>query len=433
MHEVRLPKILFLTLEIASFYRNTFFNTNDLARLAERYASDLVRLRRDKTDYKFQDDTRAGGLRGNLSTLLTWQGFVKRGSKIVSTYTLGPDKRLVNAVCKGDIVLDRKNMTAHTNSETLRDLLAREARLLGIREEQAHIKQKLERTPAIPLKRVPDRFPKDSVVKSSTGQYYLRALLNNYVGSKGKVIQYSLVPLWEGKRFRSKNMHLLVVIPKEDDAWAEIYAVKSEELFNTKPMLLKVEVETKQCTDQHGNTYTLYPLEQAIREFSTEDENKQERLSHDWDALKTEYCEKDVAEEVRKEDEFSQFLRLFLAWRQGFKIDGKEVVDIASISSGGPDVELLYKGGTKERVELEHVWKSYLDHGHHTNSAFTGCWVFAEEKFDKDLIERLYGAHVEKHKDRLPSTFLCVENGEPKAWRIDWDTRVWNPVPLSFD
>ena len=86
MHKIELPKILFLALDIASFYRNNFFNTNDLAELSNRYKSDLVRLTVNKTDYKYLDDTRFGGLRGNFSTLLTWRGLVKRGSLIVNAY-----------------------------------------------------------------------------------------------------------------------------------------------------------------------------------------------------------------------------------------------------------------------------------------------------------------------------------------------------------
>jgi len=98
MHKVEIPKVLFLALDVAQFYRNSFFNTNDLAGLSNRYKGDLVRLRVAKKDYKYLDDTRFGGLRGNFSTLLTWRGLVKRGSTIVSTYSLGRDGRLVNAV-----------------------------------------------------------------------------------------------------------------------------------------------------------------------------------------------------------------------------------------------------------------------------------------------------------------------------------------------
>src|SRR3989344_8742202 len=101
MYEIKLPKILFLSLDIAGFYSNNFFNTNDLADLSNKYKSDLVRLKINKKDYKYLDDTRFGGLRGNFSTLLTLRGLVKRGSTIVNTYSLGRDDRLANAILKG--------------------------------------------------------------------------------------------------------------------------------------------------------------------------------------------------------------------------------------------------------------------------------------------------------------------------------------------
>ena len=59
MFKVEIPKILFLALDIASFYRNNFFNTNDLAELSNRYKSDLVRLKVNKKDYKYNMRVRA--------------------------------------------------------------------------------------------------------------------------------------------------------------------------------------------------------------------------------------------------------------------------------------------------------------------------------------------------------------------------------------
>ncbi|MBU4338455.1 hypothetical protein KKB43_03625 [Patescibacteria group bacterium] len=122
MYRVEIPKILFLALDIASFYRNSFFNTNDLAELSNRYKSDLVRQRIDKKDYKYLEDTRFGGLRGNFSTLLTWRGLVKRGSAIINSYSLGKDNRLVNAICNGKIILNREDLSACTNDGALKNL-----------------------------------------------------------------------------------------------------------------------------------------------------------------------------------------------------------------------------------------------------------------------------------------------------------------------
>jgi len=89
MYKVKIPKILFLALDIAKFYKRDFYNTNDLTELSNRYKSDLVRLRVDKTDYKYLNDTKFGGLRGNFSILVTWKGFVKRGSGIVNRCSIG--------------------------------------------------------------------------------------------------------------------------------------------------------------------------------------------------------------------------------------------------------------------------------------------------------------------------------------------------------
>jgi len=66
MLKVKIPKILFLALDSASFYRRSFYNTNDLVKLANKYKKDLVRQRVDKLDYKSLEDTKFGGLRENF-------------------------------------------------------------------------------------------------------------------------------------------------------------------------------------------------------------------------------------------------------------------------------------------------------------------------------------------------------------------------------
>ncbi|MEK7071746.1 MAG: hypothetical protein AAB959_00450, partial [Patescibacteria group bacterium] len=188
MFKIEIPKILFLALDVASFYRNSFFNTNDLAELSNRYKSDLVRLRVDKKDYKYLDDTRFGGLRGNFSTLLTWRGLVKRGSIIVNTYSLGRDNRLVNATCNGKIILNREDLAAYTNDQKLRKMLETEAWLLNIREAQAHVKVMLKKNPGIPLKRDNINFPKEAVFKSVNGQYFIRSLVNNFIDPNNNIL-----------------------------------------------------------------------------------------------------------------------------------------------------------------------------------------------------------------------------------------------------
>lgn len=393
MFKVEIPKILFLALDMASFYRNNFFNTNDLAELSNRYKSDLVRFKVYKKDYKYLDDTRFGGLRGNFSTLLTWQGLVKRGSNVVNTYSLGRDTRLVNAICNGEIILNREDLAAYTKDERLKKLLEIEAWLLNVRESQAHVKVMLEKNPSIPMRRDDINFPKEAVFKSTNGQYFIRSLVNNFIDSTDTILQFSIINLWEGKKFRKKNLHPLVVLPTKESPWGRgIYAIKNEDLFEHKPILLNVNLGTKHCEDKNRNTYKLYSLEEALAEFSKEDDNIENRLNYEWDSLKKQYCEQEVDYEVRKEDEFSNFLRLFLDWQRNFFIDGKEVVDIKVISSGGPDVELLFSGGTTQKIELEHSWNNYLDHGHQNNNAFNKVWVFSEEEFNLEKILKLFSA-----------------------------------------
>lgn len=434
MYKIKIPKILFLALDITGFYRNSFFNTNDLAILSNRYKKDLVRMRVDKKDYKYLDDTKFGGLRGNFSTLLTWRGLVRRGSGIVNTYSLGRDGRLVNAVCNGKIILNRKDLSAYTNDEKLKNILENEAWLLNVRENQAHVKVMLKNKSEVALKRDNINFPKKSVFKSSENQYFIRSLVNNFVDPNNKVLQFSIINLWEGTKFRKKNLHPLIVLPKRNNPWGEICAIKNEDLYTNKPLLLNINLSTKICTDKNGNIYKMYPLTEALKKFSKEDDNIEDRLNYKWEELKEEYCEEEVEEDVRKEDEFSNFLRLFLHWNHKFSIDGKDIADIRSISSGGPDVELLFLGGTIQKLELEHSWNSYLSHNHQTNPAFKNIWIFAEEKFDFPKILKLFDDEKRQNNDRIPDIFLCVdEDGSRHAYLIDWKNKTFKELKLLFE
>lgn len=430
--KVEIPKILYLALNIASFYRNNIFNTNDLAELSNRYKSDLVRQRIDKSDYKYLNDTRFGGLRGNFSTLLTWRGLVKRGSAIVNSYSLGRDNKLVNAVCNGKIILNHDDLAAYTNDEKLKTLLETESWLLNVRESQAHVKVMLERNKKLPLERDNINFPKEAVVKSKNGQIFIRSLVNNFTGSNNNILQYNIINLWEGKKFHKKNMHPLIVIPTKKNSWNEIYAIKNEDLYINKPILINVNIAKKTCKDKNGNSYQLYSFTDALKNFSKENENIDNRLKYDWNKLKLSYCEKEVDYEIRKEDEFSNFLRLFLNWNRNFSIDGKRVVDVKVISSGGPDVELIFKGGTTQKLELEHIWKSYLDHGHQNNSAFNNVWIFAEEKFEENKILKLYAEQKKINNNRIPDVFLCLDKNKRKAYRADWDKNNFKEIELTF-
>lgn len=433
MYKVKIPRILYLTLDVASFYRKTFFNTNDLVGLINKYKNDLVRSRADKKDYKYLDDTKFGGIRGNLSTLLTFKGLVKRDSRISNYYSIGRDDRLVNAVLNGQIILDGSDLTANTNDEKLKNLLEMESWMRGVRETQAHVKTKLKKDNSLPLTRDSDNFKKESIFRSDSGQIFIRSLINNFIDSSNNILQFSLANLWSGKKFKKKNIHPLLVIPTKDDSWSKIYAIKNEDLYANKPLLLNVNLEKKECSDVSGNKYQMYELADAVKYFSKEHENIENRLDYDWRELSLKYCEKEVEKEIRKEDEFSNFLRLFLEWNPKFSIGNKDVVDVRVISSGGADVELIFSGGTKQKLELEHDWKNYIDHGHNINSAFNNVWIFAEETLDEDKIIKTFYEQKLKNGIRIPDVFLGLnKKGERKAYRVNWGDKSFEELQLQF-
>lgn len=431
MYKINLQKTFFLALEISSYYNKSYFNTNDLVKLANQYKADLVRTRVDKKDYKFLDDTKFGGLRGNFSTLLTLKGFVKRGNKIIPFYSLGMDGRIVNAVNNGEIILDSSDLTANTANERLKDLLEREVFLSKVRENQAHIKVMLEKDSVkLGIKR-DNAFKKDSVVVSSTGQYFLRGLLNNFINNN--TIEYNLYNYWSGKKIIKKNMHLLISIPSKDNSWAELYAIKFEDLIKNKPMYLMVSVNTKKCIDRLGNIYNLYSLEQAKKEFSDGNANINERLIYKWRDLinKESSDEVEIQKEVKQQETWV-FIDKFLKFKKAFSVDGKDVVEYSMSSSGGCDVLLKYSGGTTQKLELEHDWKNYLDHRHHENNAWADAWLFAEQEWNPSLIIKLFKPLKAKHGNRIPDVFLCFEKEQRKAYKVNWDDESFEEVELKF-
>lgn len=213
-----------------------------------------------------------------------------------------------------------------------------------------------------------------------------------------------------------------------------MYAVKNEDLYKRKPLLLNVNLSTKVCEDENGNTYQLYPFLDALTEFSKENANIKNRLNYQWGSIKEKYCEREVDCEVRKEDEFSNFLRLFLNWQRHFFMGDKEVVDIRVISSAGPDVELVFAGGTIQKLELEHLWNNYLEHGHHTNNAFRKTWIFSEEVFDFPKILKLFSGQKFQNNDRIPDIFLSIDkSGRAHAYKIDWVNKQFTELGLRFE
>jgi len=434
MFKIELQKIFFLALEISSYYKKSYFNTNNLVKLANQYKSELVRTRADKKDYKYLDDTNFGGLRGNFSTLLTLKGFVKKGNRIVPYYSLGKDSRIINAISNGEIILKSSELSAYTKNEKLKNLLETEVWLSKVRESQAHIKVMLQKKSGeLGIERDHDNFKKDSVVKSVNNQYFIRSLLNNFVDNNNKFLEYNLLNYWIGKKILKKTMHVMLVLPTKDNPWDQIYCIKFEDLIENKPMFLVVSLENKKCFDRQGNNYEIYPLEEAISNFSDGDSNIEERFSYNWKNKSEQECsdEIEIQKDVKQQETWV-FIDKFLKMQKTFSIAGKDVVDFSISSSGGCDVLLKYSGGTTQKLELEHEWKNYINHKHHENNSWSNAWLFAEQEWDPNLILKLFKEEKKKNGDRIPDVFLCFEKGIRKAYKADWENSSFSEIDLTF-
>lgn len=426
---VKLPKILYLSLLVLQYTKlNGYTNTNDMAKMANSIAKGLVRTRKDKQDYKFLEDTNYGGLRGNFSTQMTLRGMIKRGSRYTAYYGIGANDRLLNAVIKGQIILDdHTSLIAHTKDKALSRLLEHESKLLTLRETQAHIKQYLEKNPDLPFERDTLNFPKIAVVKSkSRNCYFMRVLFNRFIDSDNSRIEYNLLNYWQGSSIRKHNMHILFVVPKmgdsdkKDDYWYKIKAIKFEDIIERKPLFIYYDAALDQCYDSNRNKLQSFDLEYAMDNFSLDNANIGQRLSYDWEETRSQFNtqENAVVGEV-KPTEFFVFLENFLKFSFQFNIDGKTVASLVESASGGPDVILTFTGGTKQPLELEHEWSHYIQHGHQNNKAFQGAWIYANEDWDFDRIKNIFYPEYLKGKI-VPDTFLFTDNGVKSARRVVW-------------
>lgn len=429
---VNLPKIMYLTLLISKTVKDKkYFNTNDLNIAANELQPELVRLRKDKEDYKFLDDTNFGGLRGNFSTVLTFKGIVKRGNRFIPFYSLGNSDRLFNAFHKGQIILDSKKMCAHTLHKDLAELLKKEIGNYTIRENQAHIKAFLEKNKDFPLERDSFYFPKIAVLKSKTNKYFLRILFNTFINDN--IIEYNMFDYFKGNKIKKKNINALFVIPTYKNSWNKFYAIDSKELIKNTPLFIYYNTKDKIFYDNNDNVYSYYTLDEALLKIPDFDENIEERLEYNWNIVRNSFV--DTYTETKtdiKEEEFSIFLKKFLNFKLTFSIYGKTVVDIFNTSSGGPDVILTYAGGTKQKVELEHKWENYIRHKHYTSLAWKDVWLYADDKWDFEKIVHIFKPYLSKYIDCIPKVFLCSNEhtNKKEAYEVNWSTFAYKKIEI---
>ena len=409
-----------------------YYNSNDLVKIANKIKPELVRLRKDKADYKYFDDTNHGGLRGNFSTALTLRGFIKKNNSYSPYYGIGKTDRLFNAYKNGEIILDTNENKAYTNNLELKKILEFEARNLSIRESQAHIKVFLNKNKDFPLVRDEDNFPKKCALKSNSNQYFLRVLFNTFISDK--VIEFNMLDYLSLRGVIQFNMHALFVVPSADDIWSEFYVIDSKEILSKGPLLMYFDKETKKFYDVNGNIYPSYSLEESLDIVSDQNGNIQERLNYDWNELRKNIVEDTIVERnVVEEDEFSVFLKDYLKWKKEFTIYGKRVVDLIVSSSGGADVILEFAGGTTQKLELEHKWNNYILHQHYKSSAWKNAWLYAEEEWNFEKVKQVFSPYVSEYIDNIPRVFLCTDknDGQKKAYEVNWSDLTYKEIEVG--
>lgn len=431
-YTIELPKILYLTILISKFAKSAkYYNTNDLIKIANEIKPDLVRIRKDKNDYKCFDDTNFGGLRGNFSTVLTLRGFIKKNNKYTSYYGIGKTDRLFNAFKNGEIILDAQKYCAYTNNFELKKMLEKEAQNYSIRENQAHIKNFLDKNKNFKLVRDDLNFKKIAVLKSKENQYFLRILFNTFVTDD--IIEYNMLNYLSGPKIKQYNMHPLFVVPTYENAWEEFYAIDSEEVLINAPLLLYFDKKNQKFYDKEGKVYPHLTLDEGLQILTDQNGNIEERLSYDWKKVKDKLINDVVVDRKKVEqEEFSLFLEKFLQWKKTFNIYGKKVVEITVSSSGGADVIIQFSGGTTQKIELEHKWNNYIIHQHYKSQAWKDTWLYADEKWDFEKIKRIFYPYVSNYRDTVPKVFLCVneETKEKEAYEVDWDNLTYTKIDI---
>lgn len=429
---IGLPKILCLILLLYKHVKNIkYYNTNDLVLLANELKPKLVRLRKDKNDYKFLDDTNWGGLRGNFSTLLTFKGISKKNNRFTPNYSLSQADRLLNAVQKGEIIINTEDLCAYTCNSNLKKILEEEKLLYKIREEQAHIKKFLENNKDFPLQRDYKNFPKVAVLKTPDDVYFMRILFNRF---NKNIIEFNMFSYLSNSAIKVSNIHPLFIIPSEKNSWEEFLVIDNKEILLNPQLFIFYDKEKQEFCDKEGNKYKHYSLKKGIEVLSDQNGNADERLSYNWKKIRENMINDTVIIPTNvMQSEFSVFLENFLKWNAQFSILNKKVVDVKESSSGGADVILTFSGGTKQKLELEHKWNNYIAHEHYKNKAWKGCWLYANESWDFNKIKKIFAPYTSQYMECIPQIFLCTNptTKNKEAYQVDWNDLSYKELDIN--
>ena len=429
---IKLPKILCLILLLYKHVKNVkYYNTNDLVILANSLKPRLVRLRKDKEDYKFLNDTNWGGLRGNFSTLLTFKGILKRNNRYTAYYGLSQADRLLNAVQNGEIIINAKEICAYTCKPKLKQILEEEKLLFKIRENQAHITQYLGNNKDFPLQRDYNNFPKKCVLKTSNDIYFMRILFNKF---DKNIIEFNMLDYLSGPKMKVFNIHPLFVIPSENNSWDKFYVIDNKEILLHPQLFIFFDKVNEKFYDRDGNVYPHYSIEVGINTLLDQNGHSDERLSYNWKTVRDDLSDNTViTPDNIMQSEFSVFLKNFLQWKEQFSILNKKVVSVMESSSGGADVILKFSGGTIQKLELEHKWNNYISHEHYKNIAWKDCWLYANEPWDFNKIKKIFIPYLSQYIDCIPQIFLCTNpiTKDKEAYKVNWNKLSYKRINVD--
>ena len=431
-YEVNIPRALYLALLVSeNVVKSNYYNTSDLEKWANEKIPELIRTRKDKDEYNFLDDTKHGGLRGNFSTLLAFKGIIRKNNTFTAYYGIGKNNRLFNAYIKGEIILDSHKYCAYTQNKDLKRILEQEKLRRAIKEGQSHVKIALNRNKELGIIR-DNSFGKESVIKTPNNQFFLRVIFNSFVNEE--TIEYSLYNYLSGKKIKRINIHPMFAIPSKGNYWSKIFILDSKEILKNTPLFIFYNKKKEKFYDEEGHIYKHYTLTEASKMLSDCNGCVDERLNYDWNIVQEEFTNKKAIEVLNtSSDELFIFIEHFLKWKNEFILFNKKTKIIDVSSSGGADVILETYDGKKQKLELEHKWKNYIQHKHYNSVAWKDAWIFADEPFDFGLINKIFSPFIKKYLNFIPKVFLCTNSitKEKEAYEVDWKTHSYRKLDIE--